>query len=927
MKEIRLIIFIILLFCSGILSAQKKECEGQFRLAIDMYASGDFDESLRLLNQYQQCLGVKNSNYFKLSSEISIAQDNKTEAKNNIARYINSKTGNYISDDDPQLFKDLFYEVQDSISGRQITSVSKKPEDVDLVAATVLVIKESDFSKRGYLDIIDLLSDQPGFDISRIYSATYANVYQRGFRQENTERTLVMIDGIEENDVWSNIAYLSRQYPLSNISAVEIIYGPASTIYGARAFAGAINIITKTHSEFVKKNSDKFKSNGMSIGATAKALGGSFGTKSADINVSGKNKNISFLLTGRTFFTDGQDLSNTSFYNYDPNDLDKLNYSTEKLQGLSYIDNASTTANELNNIVSKLGLTPGSQFYDYYTGYGTGTLTINPDSLQSLLSKAKKIDKERYLRTVNGSQVGYSNSASNYYFGGKLNFSNFEAGFRTWRTQEGFNYYQDLFAAGTANGSKWTPTNSTFYLNYNKQFDNISFSNSSSYVIDGLDKSSNFVSYNSFYGLLNPNSYSNPTLFNLIFPDSLIDGKKHGWQNTYFYYKARQFRNDLKVNYTRNRLSLLSGLDIRSSQLQGDYLQYKLFAGEQEADQSSVSLAENLGTVSFQEQGGNQYNTIDLGLYSQLTYKVIDSLLYITAGGRYDYNKIRSNGGFGSIFNPKIAAVFTIKKLIIKGIYARGIQNPSQFTKFATGASRNPNPTLKPEKIQNFELVLQNKQMSRFNWNLSGYYSIINDAVASAVDLNNPTKTQNQNVGTYAIMGSQANVVYQPKRRSFNFTFNATYTIAKQTKIKDQANFESKTIADIASFKANFIVNYHKAIRNHDFNINLRSNYVGDKYVGPTTTVPLSTGVNGTNKIPSYVVFFTSLMYQHKKFDFVTIQFTVNNLLNSNYYSPGPRTANGNIINSYNGFVSWVPQQSRNYLLTLNFKLDGRSTK
>ena len=130
---------------------------------------------------------------------------------------------------------------------------------------------------------------------------TYANVYQRGFRQENTERTLVMIDGIEENDVWSNIAYLSRQYPLSNISAVEIIYGPASTIYGARAFAGAINIITKTHNEFVKKNADKPKTNAFSMGATAKVLGGSYNTKSADVNISGKNKDITFLLTGRIF--------------------------------------------------------------------------------------------------------------------------------------------------------------------------------------------------------------------------------------------------------------------------------------------------------------------------------------------------------------------------------------------------------------------------------------------------------------------------------------------------------------------------------------------------------------------------------------------------------------------------------------------------
>ena len=96
---------------------------------------------------------------------------------------------------------------------------------------------------------------------------------------------------------------------------------------------------------------------------------------------------------------------------------------------------------------------------------------------------------------------------------------------------------------------------------------------------------------------------------------------------------------------------------------------------------------------------------------------------------------------------------------------------------------------------------------------------------------------------------------------------------------------------------------------------------MGSKPVGPNTTVPLNNGLNATDKIPAYMVFFTSLMYHNKKFDFVTIQFTVNNLLNTLYYSPGPRTANGNSTDSYNGFVPWVPQQTRNYLLTLNFKL------
>ena len=95
----------------------------------------------------------------------------------------------------------------------KVYSVSKNAEDIETAPAPILLITRDEILKRGYVDIIDVLQDLPGFEISKIFSATYANVFQLGFRQENTERTLLMIDGVEENDIWSNIAYLSRQYP------------------------------------------------------------------------------------------------------------------------------------------------------------------------------------------------------------------------------------------------------------------------------------------------------------------------------------------------------------------------------------------------------------------------------------------------------------------------------------------------------------------------------------------------------------------------------------------------------------------------------------------------------------------------------------------------------------------------------------------
>ena len=58
--------------------------------------------------------------------------DKMEEAKGNLAGYINSKSGATLTESDPQLLGWFFKQVMDSLSERQITSVSKRAEDIDL---------------------------------------------------------------------------------------------------------------------------------------------------------------------------------------------------------------------------------------------------------------------------------------------------------------------------------------------------------------------------------------------------------------------------------------------------------------------------------------------------------------------------------------------------------------------------------------------------------------------------------------------------------------------------------------------------------------------------------------------------------------------------------------------------------------------------
>ncbi len=907
-------LFMLMLLCSKLFAQTTDTCSSRLAIAHDLYQGGKFADALRLLDDYEKCSG-RTSDYFKLKAKIYLALDSNNYSLQNTVQYVQSKTGNYITDDDPAVFKNMVQYVQDSLAERQISSVSKRPEDIDLTPASVIVIKSEDMAKRGYGNLVDLLSDLPGFDITRIYSVVYADIFQNGFEQDNTERTLFMIDGVEENDVWSNIAYISRQYPLSDISEVQVIYGPASTLYGARAFVGAINIITKSYKELANKKLQPFVAaadSSFGVHASGNFSYGSYNTRNLDVTIAGKTSDFTWVVSGAYYESNQENLDFQNIYGYGADQVNKVPNSTyaTNLKKLVY----TGTQGAVDSARNQFG--PG-YFTKTANTNGTYTLKINPDSLNALIKKARAADMNAFNQTINGAPIGYSNHAADWFVSGKIRTGNFEAGFKTWKLRESFNYYQSLFNAGTNNGSQWAPINSSFYTNYDKRFGNFTFSNLSSYQISGLADQSDLVTLNSFYSEVGKLS-----LLNLFEPNTLVNGTKDGWMNKFYYYKGEQFRTDTKLAYSKDRLSILGGFEYRYSQLQGDYLTYSNYATATPVDQSKVAYAQELGTTATNEAGGNEYATLDLGVYSQATYQFPDSIFYATAGGRFDYNRINSNAGFGKVFSPKLALVSTLKTMVLKLIYSQGIQNPSQSTKFSTSSTRVANPTLQPEKIHDLELVLLNKHgKSDINWDLTLSYATILDAVSSGVDPYSTTFVENLNTGKYTIYTGMYEIIYHPQQSHWDAYFNATYERARQTANTTVTNFQEQVIGDIAPYKFNIGGNYAFNIDKNYFNIDLRANYVGNRPEGKGTTISANTGVDSTNRIPQYLLFNSAITYQNRRFKHFTLQFDVDNILNTLYYDPGPRNANANFVNAISGYVPYVAQRDRNFLLTLKYNL------
>lgn len=112
------------------------------------------------------------------------------------------------------------------------------------VGSTVTVVDREQLAERQCVSVVQALREVPGLDVVQNGgSAGTASIFIRGAK---SEQTLVLVDGVPLNDP----AGLGRgadvsQVPVENIERIEVLRGPQSTLYGADAIGGVINIITK----------------------------------------------------------------------------------------------------------------------------------------------------------------------------------------------------------------------------------------------------------------------------------------------------------------------------------------------------------------------------------------------------------------------------------------------------------------------------------------------------------------------------------------------------------------------------------------------------------------------------------------------------------------------------------------------------------
>jgi outer membrane receptor for ferrienterochelin and colicins len=884
-----ILMWVLAILVAGEVRAQENCGEFKITEAQRRYSNGNFNDVFQLLNP---CLedGFTNNEKvvaYKLTAQSYLAIDSLGKATDAIRKML-LLNPSYEPEGDLAV-STKFARIVNFLKNAtdrviQVSSVSKKLEDINKAPATVMVLTSEEIVQRGYIDLEALFNDLPGFDVSRTYGSTYSNIYQRGYRSSNTDRTLFMINGIEENDFWGNFVYWNRQFPITNVSRIEIVYGPASTMYGANAFLGVVNVITKQPADVIKNNKN--------FGVKADLGYGSYKTRYADVTTGAKFKNIVFSLTGRAYFSKEHDLSKYEEYNFDPADYDKINY--KKI--LSVTSNAATFVKN-NNIGD------GNAYYNVVKdGNGVVTAANLTDQGETI---ARNLDKSALKGNLNGSPIGYSNLLEHYYIKGSLKVSDFTLGFQNWQNIQGsINYSNDNSRPGSSNGNIWEPRQSLYYVIYEKEIipDKLAIINTAQYRTTQINDQSRIVTIR---------NYSNKALT----PVNLLNNKAPFWRTQFYYQQSQQYRDELKILYTPSpRLDIVGGVEIRNSLIQGDYK--KITIDSTLADDYYVSATE-LGKSDFDNvPGGNLFEHHNIGAYAQGTYEA-SKALRITLGGRFDHNRIRTTGGYGNQFNPRMAVVYAPGKFVVKAIYAQAFQDASSRDRYSTSAPTRlvANPGLRPEQVNNFEASFNFAPIKGARLDVSAYYAIYKDIIEEiSVPYNNGVTLQKNNTGKSYVTGVQVVFDYKISKK-FNFFSNYTFTDAKKdsiagTVVKDVVTNKKLIVGDIARHHFNVGVN-GVFLKNEKLNVNLRFNYVSGRRVGQGTSVPLNPQPNGL--FPAYKLVNTAITYTIS--NAVQVQGIINNLLNEKYSDPGIRSANG-IDQAYR-----TPQKGTNVMLRVILNL------
>lgn len=177
-----------------------------------------------------------------------------------------------------------------------VFSASKYEQKTTEAPARISIVTAEEIERYGHRTLADILKSLPGFQMTN--DRSYSYIGSRGFNipGDFNSRILLLVDGhrVNENIYDGMIIDQGAVINTDLIERVEVVRGPASSLYGSSAFFGVINVFTKRGRDYQ--------------GTEVAVDGGSFNTRQGRLTYGNRFDNgIELLLSGSAYESDGND--------------------------------------------------------------------------------------------------------------------------------------------------------------------------------------------------------------------------------------------------------------------------------------------------------------------------------------------------------------------------------------------------------------------------------------------------------------------------------------------------------------------------------------------------------------------------------------------------------------------------------------------
>lgn len=197
-------------------------------------------------------------------------------------------------------------------------SASRTPLPNQQIAGSINIIKAQDMDNQQIDFVSDALLNTPALGLS--HNGAPGKLTQLRIRGAEANHTLVMIDGIEANDIANSSEFDFAHLTSCGIERIEILRGPQSSLWGSDALSGVISVESKR---------------GLGpLSIESSSSGGSYKTRQNCTGIRAANQQHAVSIYGSYYDTDGTDISeqgserdgynNKSLsvrYDFDPSDI------------------------------------------------------------------------------------------------------------------------------------------------------------------------------------------------------------------------------------------------------------------------------------------------------------------------------------------------------------------------------------------------------------------------------------------------------------------------------------------------------------------------------------------------------------------------------------------------------------------------------